>query len=268
MPKGEDAPLNAHFHEISKLIPVDSLMFVNVSKVIHARIHCKKESGGMVEVLLNEPALGAPADAMLHIGQSDWKCIIGGKKIIAGMMLQTLDEQADLQIEVLEKHGMDAIVRLQWNGVQTLSDILEKIGKIPLPPYLNREAEEEDEERYQTVYAKDEGSVAAPTAGLHFTDTVFEGLKNKNIRIEELILHVGLGTFKPFDAEEVDEVSMHPENIIVRKEVIALLSFRKNTEVPAWLLEPHHVGQWNHSIGLGSHYAIRNFLLGRRVDSH
>lgn len=220
MPKGEDIPRHAHFHDISALIPTDSLMFVNVSKVIHARIHCKKESGGMAEVLLNEPALGAPADAMLHIGQSDWKCIIGGKKIMAGMMLQSLDEQCDLQIEVLEKQGMDALVRLQWNGDQTLSEILEEIGKIPLPPYLNREAEEEDEERYQTVYAKDEGSVAAPTAGLHFTDKVFDELKNKNILIEELTLHVGLGTFKPFDAEEVDEFSMHPEKIIVRKEVI------------------------------------------------
>ena len=132
-------------------------------------------------------------------------------------MLQSLDEQCDLQIEVLEKQGMDALVRLQWNGDQTLSEILEEIGKIPLPPYLNREAEEEDEERYQTVYAKDEGSVAAPTAGLHFTDKVFDELKNKNILIEELTLHVGLGTFKPFDAEEVDEFSMHPEKIIVRK---------------------------------------------------
>jgi len=216
----EDIPQHRHFNDIAQLIPADSLIFVNVSKVIHARIHCKKESGGMAEVLLNEPALGAPADAMMHIGQSDWKCIIGGKKITSGMMLQTLDEQHNLRIEVLEKDGMNAIVRLQWNGNQTLSEILEETGKIPLPPYLNREAEEEDEERYQTVYARNEGSVAAPTAGLHFTDRVFEELKHKNIHIEELTLHVGLGTFKPFDAEEVTDFSMHAETIIVRKTLI------------------------------------------------
>ncbi|MEY3688780.1 MAG: hypothetical protein RIT37_342 [Bacteroidota bacterium] len=220
MSKGENLPNHAHFHDISALIPTHSLLFVNVSKVIHARIHCKKESGGMAEVLLNEPAFGAPADAMMHIGHSDWKCIIGGKKITPGMILQTFDAYFDLTIEVLEKDGMDAIVRLHWNGDHPLSEILEEIGKLPLPPYLNREAEEEDEERYQTVYAKNEGSVAAPTAGLHFTDTVFAELKVKNVVIEELTLHVGLGTFKPFDVEEVDEFSMHPEKIIVRKEVI------------------------------------------------
>jgi S-adenosylmethionine:tRNA ribosyltransferase-isomerase len=231
MPKGENIPEHSQFHTISQWIPTDSLMFVNVSKVIHARIHCIKESGGMAEVLLNEPALGAPADAMMHIGQSDWKCIIGGKKILSGMILQTLDEQFGFRIEVLEKNGMDAIVRLQWKGEQTLSEILEEIGKIPLPPYLHREAEEEDEERYQTVYAKDKGSVAAPTAGLHFTDRVFEDLKQKSILIEELTLHVGLGTFKPFDAEEVDEFSMHAEKIIVRKEVIeSCIAFFSNEQ--------------------------------------
>lgn len=221
MSKDAEEPHHAQFYQLSQFIPADSLLFVNVSKVIHARIPCKKESGGMAEVLLTEPAFGAPAEAMMHIGQSDWKCIIGGKKISAGVMLQTFDAYFDLTIEVLEKHGMDAIVRLHWKGDHTLSEILEEIGKIPLPPYLNRDAEEEDEERYQTVYAKNEGSVAAPTAGLHFTDKVFAELKEKNVAIEELTLHVGLGTFKPFDAEEVDEFSMHAEKIIVRKEVIA-----------------------------------------------
>ena len=220
MSKNTEQPHHAHFYQLSQFIPADSLLYVNVSKVIHARIPCKKESGGMAEVLLTEPSYGAPAEEKQNIGQSDWKCIIGGKKITPGMMLQTFDAYFDLSIEVLEKDGMDALVRLHWKGEHTLSEILEEIGKIPLPPYLNRDAEEEDEERYQTVYAKNEGSVAAPTAGLHFTDQLFADLKKKDIRIEELTLHVGLGTFKPFDAEEVDEFAMHAEKIIVRKEVI------------------------------------------------
>ena len=275
MSRNEEKPHHAHFNQISQFIPADSLLFVNVSKVIHARIPCRKESGGMAEVLLNEPALGAPADAMMHIGQSDWKCIIGGKNINAGMKLQTFDQQFDLIIEVLEKHGMDAIVRLHWKGNHPLSEILEEIGKIPLPPYLNRDAQEEDEERYQTVYAKNEGSVAAPTAGLHFTDTVFSELREKKVQIEELTLHVGLGTFKPFDAEEVDEFSMHAETIIVRKEVIeACIDFFSkeergtciavgttscrtmeslywfgvgllNPEFPAWKTGKFSLGQWD-----------------------
>ncbi len=274
MSKNTEQPHHAHFYQLSQFIPADSLLFVNVSKVIHARIPCKKESGGMAEVLLTEPSYGAPAEAMQNIGQSDWKCIIGGKKITPGMMLQTFDAYFDLSIEVLEKDGMDALVRLHWKGEHTLSEILEEIGKIPLPPYLNRDAEEEDEERYQTVYAKNEGSVAAPTAGLHFTDQVFADLKKKDIRIEELTLHVGLGTFKPFDAEEVDEFAMHAEKIIVRKEVIesCIAFFSKeqrgpciavgttscrtmeslywfgvgllNSEFPAWKNGRFSLGQW------------------------
>jgi S-adenosylmethionine:tRNA ribosyltransferase-isomerase len=219
MPKGEEI-IHAHFHDLPNFLPEHSLLFVNISKVIHARIHCLKETGGMAEVLLTEPALGGPAEAMLHMGRSDWKCIIGGKKIHLGIVLKAVDSNYHLQIEVLEKSGMDAIVRLHWEETIPLSLLLDHIGNIPLPPYLNRDAEESDEERYQTVYAKDKGSVAAPTAGLHFTEQVFAGLEKKQILIEELTLHVGLGTFKPFDAEEVDEFSMHAEKIIVKKEVI------------------------------------------------
>ena len=219
-PKGHPEFIHKHFYDLPDHIPSNSLMFVNISKVIHARIACMKESGGMAEVLLTEPTMGAATDAMTHTEKSQWKCIIGGKKIIPGMTLSTMDEQHHLKILVLEKSGMDAIIELQWSGFANLAQVLEEIGKLPLPPYLNREAEESDEERYQTVYAKDDGSVAAPTAGLHFTDEVIERLKYKHVSIEEVTLHVGLGTFKPFDADVVEDYSMHSEKIIVRKEVI------------------------------------------------
>lgn len=219
-PKDGGAFIHRHFYDIPEFIPEHSLMFVNVSKVIHARIPCLKETGGLAEILLTEPSNGGAADAMMHIGISKWNCIIGGKKISTGMILSTMDQVHHLRIHVLEKSGMDAVISLEWNGEVTLAHILEEIGKIPLPPYLNREAEESDEERYQTVYAKEDGSVAAPTAGLHFTDNVINRLKEQHITIEEVTLHVGLGTFKPFDAEAVEDFSMHSERIIVRKEVI------------------------------------------------
>ncbi|MEY3312670.1 MAG: hypothetical protein RLZZ578_190 [Bacteroidota bacterium] len=212
--------IHKHFYDLPEHIPANSLMFVNVSKVIHARIACMKESGGMAEVLLTEPLIGAATDAMSHTEKSRWKCIIGGKKIIPGMTLSTMDEQHHLIIQVLEKSGMDAVIELQWTGAENLAYILTEIGKIPLPPYLNRDAEESDEERYQTVYAKEDGSVAAPTAGLHFTESVIDTLRKQRIAMEEVTLHVGLGTFKPFDAEAVEDYSMHSEKIIVRREVI------------------------------------------------
>ena len=220
VPKDGQPFIHRHFYDIPDYIPEHSLMFVNVSKVIHARIHCLKESGGHAEVLLTNPFSGGAADAMMHSGNSTWNCIIGGKKISAGMILSTMDEVHQLRIHVLEKSGMDAVISLEWNNDVSLAQILEEIGNIPLPPYLNREAEESDEERYQTVYAKEDGSVAAPTAGLHFTDKVINQLKEQDIAIEEVTLHVGLGTFKPFDADIVEDFSMHSEHIIIRKEVV------------------------------------------------
>ena len=220
IPKEGQEFIHTHFYDLPNHIPVNSLMFVNVSKVIHARIPCMKESGGLAEVLLTEPTIGAATDAMMNTEKSEWKCIIGGKKILPGMILSTMEKQHNLKIHVLEKSGMDAIIELQWSGPKNLAYILEEIGKIPLPPYLNREAEASDEERYQTVYAKDDGSVAAPTAGLHFTEHVIERLKQQQVSIDEVTLHVGLGTFKPFDANAVEDFSMHSEKIIIRKEVI------------------------------------------------
>jgi len=220
VPKNDEGFIHQHFYDLPNHIPAHSLMFVNVSKVIHARIHCRKESGGLAEVLLTEPVSGSANDAMMHRENSEWKCIIGGKKILSGMKLTTFDEQYQLEIHVIQKSGMDAIIRLHWIGNANLAQVLEEIGKIPLPPYLNREAEESDEERYQTVYAKEDGSVAAPTAGLHFTEKVIGRLKEQHIAMEEVTLHIGLGTFKPFDADAVEDFSMHSEKIIVRKEAI------------------------------------------------
>lgn len=267
--------IHSHFYDLPNHIPTNSLMFVNVSKVIHARIPCIKESGGMAEVLLTEPVNGAATDAMSNTEKSKWKCIIGGKKIIAGMNLSTIDEQHHLTIHVLEKSGMDAVIELQWSGTENLAYILTEIGKIPLPPYLNRDAEESDEERYQTVYAKEDGSVAAPTAGLHFTESVIEKLKQQHIAIEEVTLHVGLGTFKPFDADAVEDFSMHSEKIFVQKEVIGhcrdfFLNEQRgaciavgttscrtmeslywfgvglmNQEFPAWNTATFELGQWD-----------------------
>ncbi len=205
------------FIELPTLIPEGALLVMNESKVILARIAAKKRTGGAAEILLLNPVHPLdPAQALGSRGGSRWKVILGGKKIRAGDQLFAQGQGVELTTAVLTKNGMEAEVDLQWKPQQLcLSEVLEKIGTLPLPPYLGRDAVASDLERYQTVYAQRLGSVAAPTAGLHFTAQTLSRIKAQNVDIERVTLHVGAGTFKPVESETMNGHSMHEERITV-----------------------------------------------------
>jgi S-adenosylmethionine:tRNA ribosyltransferase-isomerase len=210
------------FADLPDLLPENSCLIFNDSKVILSRIEMKKQTGGRAEVLLLNP-LGNldPQIAMTQKNNSKWEAIIGGKKIKQGDILSNKINNIELNIEFLQKEGNEAQVNLSWNDDNlTLAQILEKVGEIPLPPYLNREAEPNDKQNYQTVYAENDGSVAAPTAGLHFTKKIIGEIKSKNVDTINLTLHVGAGTFLPISSEKIDEHKMHAEQVFVPKNII------------------------------------------------
>lgn len=210
------------FRELPELIPENSLLLINASKVISARIFVQKATGAKVEILCVEPVEPSndPQITMSSKGFCVWDCIIGGRRIKKDLILQLKKENIFLTATIQSKKGQNALVEFQWNDSISFSELLTKIGHIPLPPYIKREDIETDKERYQTVYAEYEGSVAAPTAGLHFTDEIFSRIKNKKIEIAKLNLHVGPGTFKPIDTEKISEHMMHSELVIINKQTI------------------------------------------------
>jgi S-adenosylmethionine:tRNA ribosyltransferase-isomerase len=201
------------FYDLPLLLPERALLVRNNTKVIAARLHLAKPTGGLVEVLCLEPIAPSqdPAISLNTKHACRWQCLIGGRKITVGTVLHL----HGLTATVIDKIGAEAIVDFAWNTNQTFADLLDSIGNIPIPPYLKREAEDVDKSRYQTVYAVAQGSVAAPTAGLHFTERVFEALHQKHIQIVDLTLHVGLGTFKPVESNSITEHKMHTERIAV-----------------------------------------------------
>ncbi|MFK7953871.1 MAG: S-adenosylmethionine:tRNA ribosyltransferase-isomerase [Ekhidna sp.] len=209
------------FNEIPELIPEDSSLFFNDTKVIPARIVLHKETGARIEIFLLEPVLPSQVheEVMNATKACQWKCMIGNaRKWKIGNDLK--HDNVDLKAT----RSGDDLVTFEWDGKKTFSDLLTEIGKIPLPPYINREVNEADEDRYQTVYSKMKGAVAAPTAGLHFTEEIIEGIKKKNITVDFLTLHVSAGTFQPIKSENVTEHDMHNEQIwITRKNIENLL---------------------------------------------
>ena len=218
------------FANIDQLLPENSLLIFNDTKVIQARLQFFKESGAKIEVFCLEPYRPVTEIQMAFQQKSPvvWKCFIGNlKRWKNGKIKKTIRiDQHEIGF-FAEKVGMDKeahLVQFSWTpSTYTFSQLLESTGLVPLPPYLNREAEKEDKERYQTIYARHDGSVAAPTAGLHFTEEVFRKLKRKNIIADEVILHVGAGTFKPVSATTISNHEMHTEKIIVRKSTIEML---------------------------------------------
>lgn len=215
------------FRELPKLLPENSLIVVNTTRVIAARLLMHKQSGGAVEVFCLSPENNLPpAIALMERSPCTWKCLVRGKNLKDGTVLTAnLTENLDSELKavIIKRTYSEAIVEFQWKGNSTFGDILEQFGKIPLPPYIKREATEEDALRYQTVYATNEGSVAAPTAGLHFTPEVFDELQARNSKRIEVNLTVGLGTFKPLEAEMLSEFTMHGELISVNRDVIEQL---------------------------------------------
>ena len=217
------------FTSLPDYLPKGSLMVFNNTKVIQARLHFRKETGALIEVFCLEPI--QPNDYVLNFQQTEhaaWLCMIGNlKKWKDGALKREMTVKGfpiTLTATRGECRGTSHWIDFSWDNPEvTFADILEVFGELPIPPYLNRDTEESDKETYQTVYSKIKGSVAAPTAGLHFTPRVLEALQEKGIDLEELTLHVGAGTFKPVKSEEIEGHEMHTEYISVSKHTIEKL---------------------------------------------
>ena len=217
------------FTSLPDYLPKGSLMVFNNTKVIQARLHFRKETGALIEVFCLEPI--QPNDYILNFQQTEhaaWLCMIGNlKKWKDGALKREMTVKGfpiTLTATRGECRGTSHWIDFSWDNPEvTFADILEVFGELPIPPYLNRDTEESDKETYQTVYSKIKGSVAAPTAGLHFTPRVLEALQEKGIGLEELTLHVGAGTFKPVKSEEIEGHEMHTEYISVNRATIKKL---------------------------------------------
>lgn len=221
------------FYNLPKHLPTDSLIILNNTKVIEARILFKKESGGVIEIFCLEPFEQTMELALQQRGSAQWKCLVGGaSKWKPGKLLTkqlTIDDKkAELQASYKCKTDEGFIIQFNWNPVDLpFAELLHAAGAIPLPPYIKRNAEKIDAERYQTIFGKYEGSVAAPTAALHFTERVFEQLEQKKIDSAFVTLNVGAATFKPVKSETVAEHQMHGEDFTITKEVLEKIIYAK-----------------------------------------
>ncbi len=214
------------FYNLPNYLPTGSLMVFNNTRVIHARIHFKKSTGALIEVFLLEPASPSDYEQMFQTRENcSWLCMIGNlKKWKEGTLSHALNvngHEIVFSATKREEQGTSHWVDFSWNDAEvTFADILETIGELPIPPYLNRASQESDKITYQTVYSKIKGSVAAPTAGLHFTNEVLNSIDTHGIEREEVTLHVGAGTFKPVKSEEISGHGMHTEYICVKRSTI------------------------------------------------
>lgn len=213
------------FSRIPEYLPENSMLVFNNTRVIHARLFFRKETGSKIEIFCLEPVI--PSDyqiAFQQTGEVTWKCMVGNAKKWKDEILNrkiTVDgEEVELTAQKEARNDNTFHIKLNWNRPVTFSEIIEEAGTLPIPPYLNRETEPLDEVTYQTVYAKLDGSVAAPTAGLHFTKTVLEKLSAKGIAQREITLHVGAGTFQPVKSDTISGHNMHHEKVIIPRSFI------------------------------------------------
>ena len=217
------------FRNIDEYLPSDSLLVFNNTRVIRARVLFHKVTGAVIEILCLEPI--APSDYAISFGSKEpieWKCIIGNlKKWKSGKLVTTFkhkSKQYNLYAEKLLQEGDAWKIKFSWNSDKIcFGEVIESAGHIPLPPYIDREDEIEDNERYQTIYSRIKGSVAAPTAGLHFTDYVLEKIKLRGIKSAQLTLHVGAGTFQPVKTDDIFLHEMHCEHFSIDSGTIQLL---------------------------------------------
>lgn len=222
------------FRSLPQYLPQGALMIFNNTKVIRARLHFRKKTvqqglqGALIEVFLLEPASPVEyQENFIATSECSWYCLVGNsKKWKEGLLygaFQIGGISYTITAERVAPHGTSFEIRFRWEGNFAFSEVLESLGELPIPPYLNRKTEESDLRTYQTVYSKIKGSVAAPTAGLHFTERVLADLDAHGIEREELTLHVGAGTFKPVKSEEIGDHEMHTEHIAVRLQTIQKL---------------------------------------------
>ena len=217
------------FLNLPNHLPKGALMVFNNTRVIQARLHFRKETGALIEVFLMEPALPADYEQMFQTtGKCSWLCMVGNlKKWKEGPLMRdfeikgkalTLFATMDRNKTMEKSGGTNYWVDFEWDNPEVnFAEILEAVGELPIPPYLNRATQESDKTTYQTVYSKIKGSVAAPTAGLHFTDAVLHDLDQKGVVRDEVTLHVGAGTFKPVKSVEIEDHHMHTEYIVVHR---------------------------------------------------
>ena len=223
------------FYNLPDHLPKHALMVFNNTRVIQARMHFRKETGALIEVFLMEPAAPTDYEQMFQTkGKCSWLCMIGNLKkwkegalkhefAIKGKPL-TLSVTMNREKSVHHATGTNYRVDFTWDNTNiSFAEILEAVGELPIPPYLNRETQESDKTTYQTVYSKIKGSVAAPTAGLHFTDEVLKAIDNRAIEREEVTLHVGAGTFKPVKSKEIEGHEMHTEYVVVHRHTLESL---------------------------------------------
>ena len=219
------------FYNLPDYLPEKALMIFNNTKVIQARIHFHKETGALIEVFLLEPAMPTDYELMFQTrGRCSWYCLVGNlKKWKEGKLTRQITvggRQCQLSVTRQQVHGTSHQIDFEWDLDVSFADILDAVGELPIPPYLNRATEESDLTTYQTVYSKIKGSVAAPTAGLHFTDNVLSAIDAHGIERDEITLHVGAGTFRPVKTEDIADHDMHTEYISVnRKTIERLISY-------------------------------------------
>ena len=228
-------PEEKKFVDISSYLPEGSMMVFNDTKVVPARLHFQRESGAHIEIFCLEPI--QPEEYVTMFAVTDrcrWKCIVGNVKRWKNDTLSLYNPESDIDVtdmalkaDLIERHGETSIVEFSWSNGAPFSRVLEVCGSIPIPPYLNRDTEDIDLERYQTLYARFRGSVAAPTAGLHFTENVLEQIRSKGITTETVCLHVGAGTFLPVKSSLVSEHTMHREPFVITLDLLEKLVARK-----------------------------------------
>lgn len=290
----------SRFDHIPDLLPPDALLLFNNTKVIHARLFFRKPTGSTIEVFCLEPYQMPVAQSFEQTEQCSWTCFIGNnKKWKEGPLTRELDINGShiiLSASRRQAVGNAWIVDFAWNGGLSFAELIDQAGVIPLPPYLHREAQPSDSERYQTVYALHQGSVAAPTAGLHFSPEVFEALSSKHIATDFITLHVGAGTFKPVSTATIGEHEMHVEKIeIARSNVETILNHLGHPIIPVgtttvrtiesvyWFgvklgqnpqLDAMHVLQWDpyelEGLNISTLQAYQNVLqwMGRKGIEH
>ena len=213
------------FSELSNLLNQNTLLILNNTKVVYARLFFQKESGSTIEIFCLEPI--KPCDMQLAFSATEcckWKCLIGNnrkwKEEYISRTSTIGNNSITLTARRIKPEDNAWIVEFRWDKGRSFAEVLQNMGVVPLPPYLKREAKEQDKTDYQTIYANPEGSVAAPTAGLHFSDKTFEDLKSKGIKYDFVTLHVGAGTFKPVTTKTIGEHIMHTEKVCIDKKVI------------------------------------------------
>jgi S-adenosylmethionine:tRNA ribosyltransferase-isomerase len=220
------------FKNAASYLPENSILVFNNTRVINARLHFQKETGANIEIFCIEPV--KPSEYELNFQETEkvtWKCMIGNaKKWKEGTLAKQVEidgENIKLAANIISQNKNSFEIEFAWNGGFTFSQIIEYAGVLPIPPYLNRKTEQSDQKTYQTLYAKIDGSVASPTAGLHFTGEIFGRLSEKNIKTQEITLHVGAGTFQPLKTSNVLEHTMHREKVIIPKQFIETLAETK-----------------------------------------